>query len=104
MRMVVVLPEPFGPSRPDPSPLPTEKSMPLTAVTGPYCLTRPLTSIMVSAIGSLLHLAAAKAHDGNTDHTDRNSNQADPDDTPQRRGANRDTVLNRLGGATLRLC
>src|SRR5690606_9560104 len=49
-------------------------------------------------------LAAAKAHDGNTDHTDRNSNQADPDDTPQRRGANRDTVLNRLGGATLRLC
>src|SRR4051812_43200867 len=40
---VVVLPAPFGPSRPKISPLATSKSMPATAWTSPYRLVRPRT-------------------------------------------------------------
>src|SRR4051795_13384801 len=40
---VVVLPAPLGPSRPKTSPGITSKSMPSTARTSPYCLTRPRT-------------------------------------------------------------
>ena len=41
MRMVLVLPAPFGPSRPKHSPSATEKSMPSTATSSPKRFTRP---------------------------------------------------------------
>src|SRR5580700_2226974 len=46
--MVVDLPAPFGPRKPKVSPLATVKSMPRTASTSPYRLTRPETVITVS--------------------------------------------------------
>src|SRR5258705_8748378 len=46
MRMVVVLPAPFGPRKPWISPLGTSKLTPSTAVNDPYFLTRPSTWIM----------------------------------------------------------
>src|SRR4029077_5700669 len=45
MRMVVVLPAPFGPRKPRISPRSTVKLMSSTAVTGPYRLVRCCTSI-----------------------------------------------------------
>src|SRR5436853_3357672 len=48
--IVVVLPAPFGPSRPKTSPRLTMKLMPLTALTGlrGYCFSSPSTMMMVS--------------------------------------------------------
>ncbi|GAA4260117.1 hypothetical protein GCM10022294_03310 [Dietzia aurantiaca] len=45
MRMVVVLPDPFGPSRPSTDPVGTEKEMPSTAVKSPNFFTRFSASI-----------------------------------------------------------
>ena len=45
MRMVVVLPDPFGPSRPSTDPVGTEKEMPSTAVKSPNLFTRFSASI-----------------------------------------------------------
>ena len=45
IRMVVVLPEPLGPSRPSTEPVGTEKEMPSTAVKSPNLLTRFSASI-----------------------------------------------------------
>src|SRR5262249_38837580 len=52
IRIVVVLPAPFGPSRPTISPLPTAKLIPSTASTSPYCLDNRCTSIMFASHGS----------------------------------------------------
>src|SRR5712671_2797011 len=46
MRMVVVLPAPFGPRKPWISPLDTSRLTPSTAVNDPYFFTRPSTRIM----------------------------------------------------------
>src|SRR5260221_12877511 len=46
MRMVVVLPAPFGPRKPWISPLGTSRLTPSTAVNDPNFLTRPSTRIM----------------------------------------------------------
>src|SRR5258708_17795244 len=48
MRMVVVLPAPFGPRKPWISPGSTERLTPSTAVKEPYVLTRASTAIMAS--------------------------------------------------------
>src|SRR5689334_4222122 len=48
MRMVVVLPAPFGPRKPWISPGATERLTPSTAVKDPYLLTRVSTAIMAS--------------------------------------------------------
>ena len=47
MRMVVVLPAPFGPRKPRISPFSTRKETPSTAVARPYLLVRLSTSIIV---------------------------------------------------------
>src|SRR5436305_9768579 len=44
MRMVVVLPAPFGPTKPITSPAAKENEMPSTATVLPNCLRRPATS------------------------------------------------------------
>src|SRR5437867_10950374 len=45
MLIVVDLPAPFGPRKPNVSPCDTSKSMPATASIGPYFLARPRTEI-----------------------------------------------------------
>jgi hypothetical protein len=47
-RSVVVLPAPFGPTRPSTSPGPTVKEMRSTAVNAPYCLASRSTEIIGS--------------------------------------------------------
>src|SRR5215471_9991908 len=48
--MVVVLPAPLGPRKPNVSPRVTSKSIPRTASTSPYCLVRPETDITASGL------------------------------------------------------
>src|SRR6516162_6961515 len=50
IRTAVVLPAPFGPSRPSTLPASTARSMPSSAATGPKCLTSPLAPIAGSAM------------------------------------------------------
>src|SRR5574339_27505 len=59
MRMVVVLPAPFGPRKPTICPLPTSKSMPWTAIVRSYRLVSPSTLIIVTSLGD----RRSKAHD-----------------------------------------
>src|SRR3989304_6302774 len=54
MRMVVVLPAPFGPRKPRISPFSTRNEIPSTAVARPYLLVRPSTSIMRSYLPCLV--------------------------------------------------
>ena len=49
MRNVVVLPAPFGPSRPVTTPSAAEKETSSTATTGPNSLCKPRTSITAKA-------------------------------------------------------
>src|SRR5574341_1367179 len=53
MRMVVVLPAPFGPRKPRISPFSTRKEMPSTAVARPYLLVRLSTSIIAIVLPCL---------------------------------------------------
>src|SRR6185436_12206062 len=67
MRMVVVLPAPFGPRKPWISPGPTERLTPSTAVNDPYFLTRASTAIMASgrlrpAMGFAVALGNGELH------------------------------------------
>src|SRR5437667_8518014 len=54
MRIVVVLPAPFGPSRPNTLPVGTSRSMPASASTSPNRFVRPSTRIASSGIWPVL--------------------------------------------------
>ena len=65
MRMVLVLPAPFGPRKPNASPTCTSKSMALTAVKSPKRFVRPRAWTRTSSDGGMLrfyrrHSAAPK--------------------------------------------
>jgi hypothetical protein len=60
--MVVVLPAPFGPSKPKNSPSLTVNDMPSTAVSSPNRFTRPSTSMELSVIESPSVPTAYGAH------------------------------------------
>src|SRR5947209_5115883 len=67
MRMVVVLPAPFGPTKPNISPAGTLKSTPWSAALPAYLLCRPWTSITAASLVvqhqvGLPGLALADAH------------------------------------------
>src|SRR5918995_2432038 len=64
MRMVVVLPAPLGPRKPNTSPRRTEKSMPSTATSSPKRLVSALASMRADAAGS-------SREAGGSDITDR---------------------------------
>src|SRR5690606_12600882 len=95
MRMVVVFPAPFGPSRPNTSPPETERSMPSTAARSPYLLVSLLAS-MRGVISSMTSPPSeASEHDserGKSAHDDRHSDEA-PQGRGLDRGADLDLVL-----------
>src|SRR4051812_14916900 len=67
MRIVVVLPAPFGPRKPWISPGSTDRLTPSTAVNGPYFLTSVSTAIMASgrlrpAVGGAVALGNGQLH------------------------------------------
>src|ERR1051326_5804009 len=58
--MVVLLPAPFGPSKPNTSPRSTSKLTPLTAVCSPKCLVRPCTSMIAVMISYSLYCSCIR--------------------------------------------